>query len=279
MTGGTRERRQQVAARWHRGAQIAAALCLAVLLLNVALSTLSPSSPWGLSYGVAATVLMIGAALLGLRRRTMHLATRWKLGSSRAWLLFHIYGGALFLLLVLMHSAFRVPTGGLTWWLWAISIWTVASGLLGLVLQRWIPRVLASGLSIEVIYERIPELVAELRQRAQELVATCGEPIQQLYARSVEPVLATPQRRLIYFVDITGGVRSRRRDFDYLRSLLGSEERVKLAELQQLFETKLEIDAHYSLQRLLRVWLWLHLPTSLVLVALLVLHVWTVIYY
>ena len=39
------------------------------------------------------------------------------------------------------------------------------------------------------------------------------------------------------------------------------------------------IDAHYTLQQALRLWLWLHLPPAMLLVALVVVHVFTVTYY
>jgi len=279
MAAGTRAERRHVERLWLRAFVVALSVCALMFLLNVLLGKVRSANAWGLSYGVAAALLMLGAALLGVRRRTMRFSSRLGLLSSRTWLLSHVYGGALFLVLVLMHSGFDLPKGTLTWCLWVLSIWTVLSGLFGLLLQKWIPRVLSSGLSVEVLYDRIPELVDNLRERAEKLVATCGEPIQALYSRSVAPVLAGPNRRTIYYVDITGGYRLPKSEFQFLRNLLGEDERLKLGELQTLLETKLEIDAHYTLQSALRWWLRLHLPPSFLLVALLVVHVWTVIYY
>ena len=53
----------------------------------------------------------------------------------------------------------------------------------------------------------------------------------------------------------------------------------RLGELQQLYRAKLELDAHYTLQHVLRGWLVLHVPVSLVLLVLVGLHVFTVLYY
>ena len=273
------EDRARRARRWRFVFVLAILLCGGLLVANLLLAELRPDNAWGLGYGIAAAVLLLAVALFGGRRRTMRAASRWRLGSSSAWLRFHLYGGALFLLLMLLHSGFGLPNGALTVWLWGLSLWTSLSGAVGLSLQRWIPRMLASGLSIEVLYERIPELVDEIRQRAERLVESASEPIRALYAREVAPALAAPRNRWIYFLDVTGGVRSRLLEFDHLRELLGAEERNKLHELQRLFETKLEIDAHYTLQRPLRWWLYLHVPTSLILVLLVALHVFTVLYY
>lgn len=257
----------------------AAAVAIAAFAANVVVTDVRPGSVWGLAYGIAAAALLVAVAAYGARRRAMRAVSRLGLGSARAWLAFHVYGGILFLLLVLMHSGFRLPTGALTWWLWGLSLWTVASGLVGLALERWIPRVLASGLSTEVHYDRIPELIAAVRAQADEIAAASPAALRELYRKKIAPALAAPRRRWIYFIDITGGIRSRLRELDYLRGFLAGEERSHLEHLERLFRSKLEIDAHFTLQQALRLWLWLHVPLSALLVALVALHVFTVIYY
>lgn len=264
---------------WRRGFVTLVALCGLTFFLNAALSEIHPGGPWGLIYGIAATALMLGAAVYGLRRRAMRLVSRLGLGSARSWLDFHIYGGLLFLLLVLMHSGFHLPVGALTWWLLGLSVWTVASGLFGLLLQQWIPRVLASGLTTEVHYDRIPELAREIREQAEDLVTAGPNSLKELYRKKVARLLKAPRRRWIFFFDITGGIHSRLRDFDYLRGFLAGEEKERMERLESLLRAKLEIDAHYTLQQALRLWLWLHLPTSMLLVILVALHIFTVVYY
>ena len=264
---------------WQRAFGGAVVVCAVAYGLNLALSEVQPGNLWSLGYGIAATVFLLGVFLLGVRRRALRLASKYRLGAAHSWLSFHIYGGGLFLLLTLMHSGFRLPTGAVTTWLWALSLWTVASGLVGLAIQTWIPRVLASGLSTEVLYERIPEMVTHLRGRAEALVETCDEAVQTLYSRQLAPAFAAPHWRWIYFYDITGGSRTRLKEFRYLEGKLGPEEREKLEELEQLYRTKLEMDAHYTLQRPLRLWLFTHVPTSLALLAFLALHLFSVLYY
>ena len=178
-----------------------------------------------------------------------------------------------------MHSSFRLPTGALTWWLWSLAWWIVLTGLGGLALQQWIPKVLASGLAIEVHYDRIPELIDEIRSQAEDLARASPAPVTELYRKKVAPSLRGPQRNPMYFVDITGGIRSRLREFDYLRGFLEGKEKEKLEQLAHLFRSKLEIDAHYTLQQALRLWLWVHVPPSMLLVALVALHIFTVVYY
>lgn len=261
---------------WFMGFGIAVAVCLILFALNALFGRIHPSSTWGLGYGIAATVLFVGVFFYGVKRRTMRIRA---LGRAWYYLQFHVYGGTLFLLLALMHVGFRVPHGVLTWWLWVLSIWVVASGLLGIVLQKWIPTLLSAGVTTEVNYDRIPELTEEIRERAERLVETSDYAVQDFYRNDVAPVLAAPQFRPIYYLGISGGLQAQTNQFRHVRAMLSSEERVKLNALEDMVGTKLEIDAHYTLQKALRWWLYLHVPVSVVLAALLAFHIFTVLYY
>ena len=275
----TVEQRRREAALWNRGFLVALGVCVAVYLLNILFSEIESRNVWGLSYGIAAGLLLLGVVLLGWRRRSMRFASRRKLGRSRTWLYFHIYGGLLFLVLALMHTGLHLPTGNLTWGIWILSVWTTVSGVLGLALQKWIPRALTSGLSVEVNHDRIPELIEQIRVRAEELAASCGHSAQRLYGRRIAPALAGPSRSLMYFIDITGGIQSRLKELRFLRKLQTGDEWKKLNELEHLYRTKLEIDAHYTLQQVLRWWLYFHVPTSLLLLAGVLVHIFVVWYY
>ncbi len=264
---------------WFRLFVASGVLCGLVYSLNGVIAEIRPYNLWGLTYGALAAILMAGAGFLGVRRRINRMALRLGLGRAQPWLQFHIYGGALAALLMFMHTGFRVPHGVLTWWLWLLTIMVTVSGLLGVILQKWIPKILSSGLAIEVLYERIPELIVELREKANAIIQTCAEPVREFYRKEVAVALARPQPRFIYYIDITGGIHRRIKQFDYLRGLLSGEEKEKLDQLQAFYRTKLEIDAHYTLQRTLRWWLLLHVPLSLAALMLMVIHVLAVWYY
>jgi hypothetical protein len=178
-----------------------------------------------------------------------------------------------------MHSGFRWPSGALTWALLALSAWTVASGLVGLTLQRWVPQVLASGLSVEVLYQRAPELVEGLRRRSARLVEAAGPPVSTLYEHGLAERFASLQPRWVYLFDITGGQQSLRRGFRHLAGRIDDDGRRSLDELEELLRTKMEIDASYTLQRVLRWWIWLHAPTSFLLIAVVAVHIGGSLYY
>jgi hypothetical protein len=260
---------------WAAGLIVVSLLFGGMYLVNALVAEINPGNWWGLIYGWLSALLMLGAGLYGARRRMLNR----DLGNSKLWVQFHIYGGLFAGLLFLFHTGFRFPNGTFNWILWLLSAWVTVSGVLGVLLQRWIPRILSSGLSTEAVYERIPELVAQIRERAETLVASCSEPVRNLYRTSVAATLAMPQPRLIYYFDVTGGIQGRVKQFEFLRRVLSAEEKEKLDGLQDLYRTKLELDAHYSLQAALRWWLFSHVPLSLVLLLMIALHVWAVWYY
>jgi len=254
---------------------VGAGITLVALVANAWLGSLDPGNAWGITYGSAAAFFMLAAALYGVRRRLLAV----RVGASQKWLLFHVYGGALFMLLVFAHTEFRLPSGGLNLWLWWLSLIVTVSGFIGIFLQRWIPRTLNSALETEVVYERIPELVKEISGRAEELAENCPPAVREHYLNQVRPNIQRPQRRLGYFFDITGGVRGRARDVAVLSRVLSRDDREKLDELERLYRTKLEMDAQYSLQTALRTWLFAHVPVSIALVVVVALHVYVVIKY
>lgn len=255
------------------------ALSIVTYTVNATVFEISSGNVWGLSYGTAALVLMIGTSLYGVRRRLAGVASRLRLGSAFHWLQFHLYGGALFAVFVLMHTGFKIPTGALYQWLWAISMWVTISGFAGVLFQKWVPTMLSSALSVEVIYERIPELIRDIRKNADELAKQCSEPIKNFYLRHIASSLGKPKPRPIYFVDITGGIQRRLKQFEFLKRVLSDEENQRLAKLELLYKSKLEMDAHYTLQKLLRWWLYIHLPASILLLVLVAIHLYAVFYY
>ncbi len=273
-----RASRRWASSFWRR---VAILLAATALILRAVYGWLEggvwPGDWAGIACGIAAASILLVAAAYGVRRRTRRMSTRLKLGTAAAWLQLHLYGGGLFLFLVALHAGPRWPTGALGWWLWGLAVWVVATGGLGLMIQRLVPRILAAGTSTEAHFDRIGEHVEELRQRAREVAEASDTPIRTLYATSLASAMAAPRRDLGVLLDAGGG---RRLDpIDHLRGLLSSEEKGRLDELEQLYRAKLDLDAHFTLQQLLRTWLWLHVPASVFLVLVVLLHIGAVTYY
>jgi hypothetical protein len=236
----------------------------------------APGSTASIVFGIGAAVMLLVVMAYAVRRAMPAVRA---LGRTRTWLQLHVWGGLLFLLLMLLHTGWGVPGGTLVTVLWMLSIWVVASGLAGLWLQRSVPSLLDATSSFEVNLYRIPELVADLRQRAETLAKSSGPAIQAYYARELAPDMEAPRatrRSLLGRSRITS---YRSREYQILRRTVAPDATPGLDELFQLHSTKLEMDVHYTLQRVLRVWLALHLPASVVLLGVTAMHIILALYY
>ncbi|MBT6986649.1 MAG: hypothetical protein HN956_20015, partial [Rhodospirillaceae bacterium] len=93
------------------------------------------------------------------------------LGTAATWLQWHVYMGLLAVLTFAMHIEWSIPNGFLERLLALFFVAVAGSGLLGLYLSRRFARMLTRRTE-EVVLERIPEFIANLRGEAEELVMT-----------------------------------------------------------------------------------------------------------
>src|SRR5579864_7115266 len=145
------------------------------LVIYILYAVRSPGGPrggsaLGLTFGIAGYALTLYAGLLGARKRV----PVWRIGRAQTWMRGHIWLGLLSLPLILFHGGFawRGPLTAVLMWLFFIVI---GSGILGAVIQHYIPGMMTSRVPMETIYEEIPNVRKQLRAEADQLVATvCG---------------------------------------------------------------------------------------------------------
>ncbi len=254
---------------------------LAVTALALALyATIAWRWPWqpgrfgGLLFGTVAALLFVNAGLYPWRRR-------WRarpLGTARRWLELHVYGSALGLFCVLLHTGFRWPNGSMGWLLWLLAAWTTATGLLGLWLQRLIPKLLAR-LTVEAVYERIPELRQRLVVEADALMNDASDALALTYATHLRPSLVEPRVSLGWITGSTGDREQLLRPLVEVGAFLDEGERARVRDLESIVHDKVDLDAQLSLQRVLKGWLAAHVPTAVALLGLLFVHVVAVIWF
>ena len=235
----------------------------------------SAGDVWGLTFGTLAAVLMLLGGLYGLRRRLMIAP----LNTAQDWLQVHVYGSTLAALFVLIHMGFKWPGGGFGWWLFGLTMWTTISGLIGVGLQKWVPALLAAQLTVEVIYDRIPDMVEQLRAESAKTMNGASDVLQRFYDAQVQPALAGLAPSWAYLLDARSGRAERLAPFEHIQSFVGEGDKERLADLKTIVSEKLEIEAHYSLQRILRLWPLTHVPPAMLLLALVVAHIVAVWYY
>jgi hypothetical protein len=292
--------------------------CLAVLAVATAayvpyhLSALpGPSGgSWpGLMYGGAGLALMLYAAVLGARRTV----PTWRLGRATTWMSGHVWLGLLSLPLILFHSGFQLG-GPLTLVLMILFVVVVGSGVFGVAVQQFLPRLMLEEVPLETVYEQIDAVVAQLRAEADEMVGRlCGPlPVAAAAApagRRAEEVAARPGRgrppsrpepatatvtlsaeqaaalRDLYLREIRPFLdRTPPRDaalaaparatalFQHLRTALPPSAHPALGELEEICDERRQLARQKRLHHWLHGWLLVHVPLSMALILLALVH-------
>jgi hypothetical protein len=247
----------------------------------------------GLWYGIAGSLLMIFAGLLSVLRK---VPSWWWIGSRKAWLRGHIWMGLLSVLLILCHSGFRVG-GPLTLALWVVFLLVIGTGVYGLVLQQFLPQQITTRVPCEAPYEQIPHLIEKMRKQADGILSSIWESsvqesqmsilasqlgmgakvqLQDFYDRQVRPFLQPEYRRSLLLANSVKAEAA----FARLRALPGLVEvKDQVTELEKLCEERRYLAEEERLQSWLHGWLLVHIPLSVALLVLSVLHIVTALYY
>jgi hypothetical protein len=139
----------------------------------------------GLTCGVLAGVICLFEAALVVRKTTWFRTRRRlfgiPLGTARGWMAAHVWLGLLAVPLVAMHCGLRFG-GTLSWLLAWTFIIVIVSGVVGLVLQNILPRLMTSVVPDETIYSQIDEVGRQLATDAVRLAQLYGGASPELAA-------------------------------------------------------------------------------------------------
>jgi hypothetical protein len=204
--------------------------------------------------------VMLFLALYNMRKKLPFLP----LGSSESWLQLHIWVGYFSAILFAIHLQFRVPTG---WFEIALALLfgiVMASGIFGLIISRVIPRRLTT-LGSEVLFERIPAQRRVVLDRAETLALASSTETQaatllDFYARNLREFFAA---RPPFWRNLVSTGRKLSRVLEQLEDLqryTNAREKEILRDLAELAREKHRLESHYSLQGMLKAWLFVHIP-------------------
>lgn len=243
--------------------------------LAVAIPTWKSAATLGPSHlisGYSLLGIMAFLAAFNLRKRVPMLP----LIRMRWWTFLHICFGAVALGVFWLHTNSLWPTGLYEQALAALVYLVCLSGIVGLALQRSHPsRLTQTG--VEIIFERIPAELAELREQAETLVLECTrktghETLARYYLEAIQWFFFKPRF-------VTAHIRGSQtaefwleQRFATVKRYLNLDEQAYLAQIERLAELKTALDAHYAGQLLLRSWLLVHVPCVAALLALAVWH-------
>jgi len=248
-------------------------LAASLALLLVAARTLEGSLRHTAVYsGALLLALLVVLTLFNARKKLPFLP----LLKASTWMQIHIYLGLFCVALFLVHIEFRLPDGVFEILLAAVFVIVTASGIFGLFVTRTLPpRITASGESI--VYERIPALRHQIQTEAEELVVRSEGELQSssltdFYVDDVRPYLRHKTGVALAF---GGGCRRQQRVEERMKSIrryLAEPELPVLDKLRELVDTKRNLDYQWSAQRLLKLWLFVHIPFTYSLLLFSVAH-------
>ena len=244
-----------------------------VLLVVAAYAVETALRPGAVFTGFLLLAILLILTLFNARKKLPFLP----LFKASSWLQFHIYAGLFSVAVFFVHTGFRFPDGTFEVILSAVFVIVTLSGIVGLVLTRWLPpRITSSGESI--VYERIPGLRQRIKTDAEDLVVKAERELQSssltdFYTAHIRSYLGwKPGVSLA----LSSGRRSRQRQLENrmvnLRRYLAEHELPVLEELRELVDTKRNLDYQFAAQRLLKLWLFVHIPFTYSLLLFAIAH-------
>jgi hypothetical protein len=244
-------------------------------IVYAASATSGPSGgTWpGLAYGVVGTGMMAFAGLLGARKKVSTL----RIGRVQAWMRGHVWLGLLSFPMILFHAGFSMG-GSLTYALMILFGIIVFSGIVGVILQQFIPRLMMEQVPVEVIYEQAEEVLRQLLEKAEKSVETLKPKpdaedlleygiVKEFYLKEVKPFLLYPKQPGL----LTRTARARL-IFDHVGKLVPPASHHVVEELQKIVQQRRDLAAQVRLHHILHSWLLVHVPLSAAVLVLALLH-------
>jgi hypothetical protein len=166
----------------------------------------SGSSSPGFTFGVIGGLICLFEFLLWPRKKVR----AWRLGRVVVWMRAHVWLGLLAVPLLILHTGFRWG-GTLSTVLMILFLVVIVSGIWGLLVQQFLPRILLEEVPAETIYSQIDHVAGQLAAEGRRLVVvTCGpEPGQNGAAIEAEEAAETEAtgHLVVGAVRSAGGVR------------------------------------------------------------------------
>jgi hypothetical protein len=254
-----------------RWLKVALALSLAAIL-GYALADVEPrpnGGTWyGYTLGTIGALLIVWLSLLGVRKRAI-TPGQWSL---KAWTSAHVYLGLALIVVATLHTGFQFGWNVHTL-AYALMIAVIASGIYGVVVYATLPQALSDNRRAMTKTQMVEALAAIDRQ-----LEAAAQPLARDEADLVIAALGQDP----FAAGLVARFSGRQRDCRTNRALAalgeGVDERVA-ALLRKRQAQLVQIRRHMRLRALLEVWLYLHVPLTVMLLAALTAHVVSVFYY
>ena len=202
------------------------------------------------------------------------------LGSASTWLQIHIYIGLMTFVLFILHTGLQFPDNLFNQVLFCTYMVLFFSGLIGLFLTRYIPgRITASG--EEILFERIPAHIHKLRLEVEQLIEKLNnsEDVESeatlatgIIQNEIREFFSGPKNQLYHLVQSSKPRKQLINRLQYHKQILNEDEKEILAELIEKVIAKDHLDYSWTMQAVLKLWLFIHVPLTYGLIVLALFH-------
>lgn len=258
--------------RWLKIAAIISAICLLSYVLIDPEPRHNGGSWYGYTLGTIGAGLIVWLSLLGIRKRKM-TEGRWSL---KAWTSAHVYLGLALIVIGTLHTGFQLGWNVHTL-AWALMLLVIASGIYGISVYATLPQALSNnrkemtrGQMVEALdaIDRQLESAAQPLGRAEsdQVISALGQDVFRagIWTRLTGAYPRCATKRALKGFPMGSADEAEER----VRGLLGR----RMAQLEQ-------IRRQMRLKALLEVWLFIHIPATIALIAALIAHIVSVFYY
>ncbi len=227
---------------------------------------------YGYTLGTIGVALIIWLSLLGVRKRRI-TPGQWSL---KAWTSAHVYLGLSLIVVGTLHTGFQFGWNVHTL-AYALMILVIVTGIYGVAVYATLPAKLSSNRNEMTRSQMVEALTAIDRQ-----LETAAQPL----GREQSDIVIAALSQDIFFGGawgrLTGSYRgcATSRALNALDTADGDEASAKVhALLSRRADQLAQIRRHLRIRALLEVWLFIHVPATLALLAALLAHVVSVFYY
>lgn len=263
--------------RRFRWLKISAAVCL-VAVVGYFAADVEPrpngGSWYGYTLGTIGALLIVWLALLGIRKRAM-TAGKWSL---KAWTSAHVYLGLSLIVIATLHTGFQLGWNVHTL-AYALMMLVIASGIFGIVVYAYLPQALSSNreeMTQGQMVESIEALDRQLHDAAQPLARAQADLV--VAALADDPFGGRLWRRLSgNYPDCATAraIEGLSRAGAQADPAAGKVEKLLIRRQSQLMRLR----RHLRIRALLEVWLYVHVPATIALLAALTAHIVSVFFY
>lgn len=204
---------------------------------------------------------------------------RLRLGPTNTWLSAHKYIGIVVVALVLMHTGFRF-SGSFSTFLLALFLLVIASGMAGALIYKLTPISLTKASKEILSEEQIMISYKKFLEDADKGSANMAKESGEIYAKEIRPLLASTRTQWGYLLTEERALLRRLEEkMERVNKQVQNSDNYHFTLLTSLVIEKERLAFRFVKLQSLNAWLTIHLPLSSALIAAVIIHIVSVMYF